>query len=544
MPKNLLLFFLLVILRPSNVTCQNSEPRQSKIDTMNWWKKDYAEDSLAGISWNKAIEFTISKNIPTKKPITIAIIDTDFDINHKAIYPLLSINEGEIAGNAIDDDKNGYVDDHNGWNFLGLKNKDSALAYVLMEETRILKEYDSVTFKKLRRKNKLPFSFKDVKSSYDSTIASLKGKIEPYKEIEPNYTFVIDTLKKLIKDDITLQSLVRYTPANDTILNYVQYAKYYFENDYPYDEFMEYLELKEKSLEICMNLNYDNRVLIEDKSDCIENLDYGNNSLGNNISILEHGTTVSGVIVQSVVHSINQEEVLLKKNLPMKLLPITFTGIGDFTDKDFFVAVKYAIDNGAHIINLSQGKPFSKNPKILKKAFDLAERKNVLIVLSSGNQGVNLDNTWRFPQSIPRLFNKEYSNLIIVGATSDKLGTNLIEEDSNYGENSVDIFAPGFEILTCTPNDQYDTRSGTSYATPIVSNVAALLWSLYPKLEPAEIKRIIMDSGTIYDGLVNLPLEKEDSESVSVLPFNKTSKSGKLVNAYNAIKLAGGFKEK
>jgi cell wall-associated protease len=540
MIKNTLRFVLWCL--PMFLYSQTSTFNQFKSDNYNWWKLNQNQDSLAGTDWNKAITYLHQKAKFPKQQIIIAVLDSDFDLNHKMLKPVMWSNKNEIKGNKIDDDKNGYIDDYSGWNFLGIKNKDSSLAYVLTEETRILRKIDRNSFNTLRKKNKIPFQYNDVRASYDSTLLSLERKIKYNKDIEANYTFVIDTLRKLIKGKISLKNLSNFIAANDTIKSYVDYAKYYYEANYPYDEFIKYVRFKELSLEICMNLNYDNRSLLQKAAHSKRNKKYGTHTFGKNTAILEHGTLVSGVIAYSMLDSVSLIHNNLNKNYPINIMPITFTGIGDFTDKDFYVSIKYAVDNGVHIINLSQGKAFSIQPKILKKALSYAEKKNILVVISAGNESQNLDKDWQFPQSIAKLYKKEFSNVLIVGATTKKYGEDLVDQDSNYGLNSIDIFAPGVDILTCSPNNQFTNREGTSFAAPIVANIAALLWSHYPNLKASQIRKIIMDSGTPFNGLVNVPYDDEkeinDENFKPKQLFQNLSKSGKIVNAYNALLMA------
>ena len=534
---------IVLCIIPLFLYSQTQKLNQYSTDKTSWWKQNQFKDSVASISWNSAIEYLVKKNEFPQGRVTVAVIDSEFDLNHRILKNVMWVNEDEIKDNNVDDDSNGYIDDYFGWNFLGIKKKDSALGYVLMEKTRILRTMDSISFKNIRKKNKIPFSYTEVRSSYDSTVDSLKADIKYYRDIEKSYTYVMDTLKKLISNKITLKNLSSFKTTNDTIKGYVDFAKYYYEDDYfPYEKFMEYLYFKEQGLKICMNLDYDNRILIEDQLYNIRDVNYGNNFFGKNISILEHGTSVSGVIAHSMLDSTSSKSKIFSNKFPTKIIPITFTGVGDFTDKDFYLAIKYAVNNGAKIINLSQAKDFSIQPKLLKKALSYAERKNVLIVLSAGNQALNLDKQFLFPHSIPRIFNKQYSNLIIVGANTKKIGENLVDGDTNYGLKSVDIFAPGIDILTCLPNGGYGEESGTSFAAPLVANVAALIWSHYPKLKACQIKDIILNSGSAYNGLVNVPynseIKSDEKKFIAKQPFQNLSKSGKILNAYNAIIMA------
>lgn len=541
MGKYILIF--ICFISPILLVGQEYNIESFKTDTISWWKLDKGQDSLAAISWNKGINHLYQNNNQPKKQITIAVLDTDFDLKHKMLSNLILLNNDEIKGNNIDDDKNGYVDDYVGWNFLGIKNRDSALAYVLMEETRILRKVDSGSFRSFKQKNNVPFEYIDVKSSFDSTVVELENRINPYKKIEINYTYVMDTLRKVIPEEISIASLSNFSVPNDTIMGYVNYAKYYYENDFPYTKFINYLKNMKLSLDICMNLDYDNRLLIQDNFNKLRDRPYGNSFFGKNISLLSHGSSVSGVIAHGILDSTEtKNEQSVKKNYPIKIMPLTITGIGDFTDKDFYLGFKYAVDNGANIINISQAKTFSINPKVLLKAFNLAEKKNVLVVVSAGNQAMNLDKNWKFPQSIPKLYKKVFSNVLIVGASSKKLNQNLLDEDSNYGLESVDIFAPGVDIPTILPYNKFTTKSGTSFAAPIATNVAALVWSHFPRLKASQIKKIIMDSGASYIGLVKVPCDDKDDSNCANTPVKQPlvnlSKSGKIINAMNALTIA------
>lgn len=516
---------------------QKLENTAFKKDTLNWWKFDKDYKGGGGVSWNKAVDYLSKSNQLPKKTIVVSLMDSEFAPNHESLKGMLWVNNKELPDNNLDDDGNGYIDDINGWNFLGIKNKDSVLDYILMEESRILRKYDEKILNKLYKKRKLPYNYNEVKSSYDTIVKSLKGKIKSTREIESDYTFVMDTLQKLIKDKITLEILSNYKATNDTIQGYVDYAKYYYENDYPYDELIAYLNFKQNSLDFCMNLEKDSRNLVGDNQNSLKDRFYGNNVFASKKSYLEHGSMVSGVIA-SAVKDLNDSSKIENHNYPLKIMPIIFTGIGNFTDKDFYAGIRYAVDNGAKIINISQGKTFSLQPKVLKKAISYADKKGVLIVVSAGNESKDLDKGYEFPQSVPKFFNKNFSNLIIVGASTNNWDQHLLEEDTNFGKSNVDIFAPGMNIKTISPNDGGIEVTGTSYAAPIVANIAALIWSHYPDFSAKKIKQILIESGTSYRGKVIIPQGDYVTDEPQLLNFNELSKSGKIVNAYQALLLA------
>ena len=126
----------------------------------------------------------------------------------------------------------------------------------------------------------------------------------------------------------------------------------------------------------------------------------------------------------------------------------------------------------------------------------------------------------------------EISNTFIkVGATGPRYGSSLVAGYSNYGKNTVDVFAPGSQIYSTYPKQSYEYAQGTSMASPLVAGVAALVFSQYPNLSAAQVKEILMKSGLAINKKVSL-------ENRDVVPFSKLSKSGKLINAYNALIMA------
>ena len=514
-------------------------------DSLNWWKLDSKINDIEGTGWNRALSYLNTKSIYPKKQITIAILDSSFDLDHEAFANLIWENTNEIKHNSIDDDNNGYVDDVNGWNFLGTQIDGSTLGYLLMEKTRILKDFNGKKFDSLALKNKLPFTYEDVKKSYDKTIKNLKEDIKIYGDIEPVYTDAINTLKEYFKEPITTESLERFK-TNDSILKKNIYiVKGLFDQGFPYKEFMNYYNDYLRRLKIIMNINYDNRSLIGDVKYDIKDTDYGSPYFNKvtDSAYHGHGTEVMGVIASSVL---NMSKLKKRNQSYIKLMPLIMSGYGDFLDKDFYLSVKYAVDNGANIIVMSQSKEFSITPKVLKKAFSYAKAKGVLMIMSAGNNAKNLDKNIRFPHTISKMYKKDFNNLIYVGASTQTNDKNLIDEDSNYGKESVDIFAPGLDIPTTFLNNQYNISSGTSFSAPIVANVAALVWAHYPKLSAKKIKSILMKSGTLFDTQVNIPSteDNEEGDSIPTAMFSELSKSGKVLNAYNALIMANGIYKK
>jgi cell wall-associated protease len=217
-------------------------------------------------------------------------------------------------------------------------------------------------------------------------------------------------------------------------------------------------------------------------------------------------------------------------------MPLSISASGDEYDKDIAMAIYYAVDNGAKIINMSFGKEFSLKQEWVSEAFKYAEKNNVLLVHGSGNNRFNVDENPYYPSDIDYLHDTKkelVSNFINVGSISKRTDSTMVSPFSDYGKQNVDLFAPGEEIYVAKPNNEYGYDSGTSLAAPMVSGTAALIWLYYPKLTVQEVKNIILESGGTIDKMVIKPGTKDE-----MVPFSELSKTGKILNTYNAMKMA------
>ena len=206
---------------------------------------------------------------------------------------------------------------------------------------------------------------------------------------------------------------------------------------------------------------------------------------------------------------------------------------GDEYDKDVALAIRYAVDNGASVINTSFGKYYSPHTSWVREAIAYAGSKNVLIVNAAGNDAQDLDVKDVFPNDALGVGPEVSDNFISIGAISPKYGSGIVSDFSNYGKVNVDLFAPGSDIYSAVPQNEYKKNSGTSMASPAVAGVAALIRSYYPNLTAAQVKQILMDSG--------LPIKTRvvvGGDTNNIKAFSELSKSGKIVNAYNALLLA------
>ncbi|CAA9198934.1 S8 family serine peptidase [Flavobacterium collinsii] len=522
-----------------------------------WYQKDYASDGVPGISLDKWYNQNKKKQ---KSPIIIAVIDTQIDINHEDLKGQLWRNVKEIPNNNLDDDHNGYIDDVNGWSFTGTKN-GGYVVWNNYEYVRIIREWGPMFHNKVENE----ISSKDLPNykEYLRARKKFESKQEYYKNWHRSlihnievYPLVKDTLKFFFpKEDYTyeqLDSLYKKYKTNDK--TYMQRRD---SNDKDLGALIDYmignLEVDEKTLEDIvdkrtqldsvllknLNVDYNERLLIGDNPSVLKK-GYGNNNISNNKAghrpIQDHCTKMAGIIGANRTNNIGVRGILQN----VKVMPLNVSPSGDENDKDIVMAIYYAVDNGAKIINMSLGKEFSMHKDWVFDALKYAEAHNVLIVHSAGNLAFDVDKNPEYPSDVAFDGTPEICrNFINVGSTTYKLNEYFVSDVSNYGKENVDLFAPGEEIYTTASGNSYKAASGTSMAAPMVSGTAALIWTYYPKLTAAEVKQIILDSGMAYDIEVIVP-GTEDKK----VPFSELSKSGKVLNVYNAMKLAEKISKK
>jgi subtilisin family serine protease len=252
---------------------------------------------------------------------------------------------------------------------------------------------------------------------------------------------------------------------------------------------------------------------------------YGNNDVIGSDS--HHGTHVSGSIAAVRDNNLGIKGVATN----VKIMAIRVVPNGDERDKDVANGIRYAVDNGAKIINMSFGKSYSPYKKVVDEAVRYAESKGVLLIHAAGNSNQDNDVEANFPNRTYKAQGQEFSNWLEIGASSFQKGINLPADFSNYGKKSVDFFAPGVDILSTTPDNTYDTYSGTSMAAPTVAGVAALVLSYEADLDPLALRSLLIDTSRRYPKLmVNLP-----GTETPVL-FSSLSKSGTIVDVLEAVK--------
>lgn len=535
MKQLVLLFVLIIILQYSNAQ-----------STQNWHWKDYSTDSVHGISLKKAYEFL--KTLPQKpSPIIVAVIDGGMDSAHQDIKKILWTNLKEIPNNQIDDDKNGYVDDIHGWNFLGGKDGRN-INQAASEKSRIYHRYKSQFEHKIIDTLNLTKKDKDHYFLWKQTEAEMEVSENDlanlqYIKLASNALkkMSVILLKEITDTNFTAEFLETYQPLGrvtlDTKMAYLRNLKILgIDRTTPYPEIVndleEYINEKEKSAVAKETTPIDIRAdIIKDQYFDVNDKYYGNNDItGPNA---RHGTHVGGLVASKPDSNWQvQDWYPLIKIMSIRAVPD-----GDEYDKDISIAIRYAVDNGAKIINMSFGKSFSPEQAWVDSAIRYAGQKGVLIVHSAGNEFYDLNLKSVYPNSYSPSFRDTAKNMITIGASSDAVINNsLLTSFSNYGNKVVDILSPGEKIYSTLPgNNKYGYLDGTSMSSPIVSHIAAMILSYFPTLTAVQVKEILRNSvWKPSNASISLPIPNRDTDK----SLADISSTGGIVNAYNALQLA------
>lgn len=493
----------------------------------DWWHLDPDKDQVPGISTFRAYEFLKGKNSQT---VLVAVIDSGIDIDHEDLKDIIWINEDEVAGNGLDDDNNGYIDDVHGWNFLGGKDGSNVKfdTYELTREYLRLQEKYKVMSVAQKQADAEWEYFQKIENEYDTTVKKMESQFAGFKGFYDQYKKAERLLQAYIeKEELSKEDLVTWDSPDPKISQARDIMLTAFDNgldSYYMEEGYEYFST---ALNYGYNLNYDPRALIGDNhSDPFEK-NYGNNNVKGDFAF--HGTHVAGIIAAARGNSLGIDGIADN----VKVMVLRAVPNGDERDKDVANAIIYAVDNGAKVINMSFGKRFSPNKDAVDQAVRYAESKGVLLIHASGNSAHNTEIVDHFPSRLLDQPRQEATNWLEVGAVSWKGHEQLAASFSNYGKTSVDIFAPGVDIHSTAPNQDYKDASGTSMAAPVATGVAALIMSYYPHLSAQEVKQIIMKSSKNFQSQeVKVPGKEE------IVTFGELSQTGGVVNAYEAVRLA------
>ena len=414
-----------------------------------------------GMYTEKAYKYLKKKKSQT---VVVGVIDSGVDIEHEDLKGQIWVNEDEIPNNGIDDDNNGYIDDVHGWNFLG-NAKGEHVNEARLEKTRILAQ---------------------LKDKYDGIDPNSIAQDEEYK------------LYLQVKEEVAADR-AQFEQYMDMIDQLPKEAQDYIRSQMDYN----------------LNVDFDDRSLIGDDPDDFTDTNYGNNDVEGPDAL--HGTHVSGIIGALRGNGLGGDGVAEN----VKIMSLRAVPNGDEFDKDIALAVRYAVDNGAMVINMSFGKAYSPHQKEVYEAFKYADSKGVLLIHAAGNDAKDIDVEPNYPTSMYSFQTEPLDHFVTIGASTKNKGEEMVASFSNYGAKGVDVFAPGFEIYNTIPQSEYRNLQGTSMAAPMVAGAAAMLKSYFPKLSMKEIKEVLYSTSVKYP--------KVDG-------FAEKSVTGGVINIYNAAK--------
>ncbi len=491
----------------------------SDVEKKNWGHLDLANDTIPGMSVDKAYRTLIGNK--KGKTVIVAVLDSGMDLKHEDLDDVLWVNKGERVGDGKDNDNNGYIDDIHGWNFLGDSYNEQ------LEATRIVKQKlgDAATQAKAKQQVDEKYAKAvQTKQSYEQFLQAVKNSHE-------------SLTKEFGKSDYTKKEVSALKPTTEAMQNTIGVAKqaYSYADDLP--SFMKLLTGGIKQFadqaNYNYNVNFDGRKIVGDNPYDIKDTDYGDGNPQSRSEDESHGTHVAGIIGAERNNGKGANGVANN----VEIMSIRAVPNGDEYDKDIALGIRYAVDNGAKVINASFGKSFSPNAEWVYDALKYAAAKDVLFIHAAGNDGANFDapNKPNFPNDAVNNGPEIADNVITVGALGPKYGSEMLATFSNYGKINVDVFAPGDDIYSSMPNNNYDFQGGTSMAAPGVAGVAALILSQYPSLSASQVKKIIMQSGLPIKAKVVL-----GGEAGKVATLEEISTSGRIVNAYNALIMAEG----
>jgi len=515
-------------------------------DAKFWHWKDLEKDGVHGVSLFKAQQLLLdSKLQPTT--IIVAVLDGGIDTAHLQIKPLLWNNPKEIPGNALDDDKNGYIDDVHGWNFLGNAAGEN-INKASDEKSRIYHRY-----KNEFKKENLDSTSWDINKKQTYKIwQQAATEIVFTDEDADNLSFIKMARNAVVKmglilnkemedSNFTTEQLENYQPIGkltaDTKISYLRTMQVLGidrTNGHHsiVEDLNEYIAGKEKSAVSIDTPPEDLRKLItKDQYELLNDQFYGNNNItGPNA---KHGTHVAGLVAGIV------DTIFNKNNFtnPIQIMGVRVVPDGDEYDKDVALGIRYAVNNGAKIINMSFGKSFSPEQPWVDSAIRYAASKDVLIIHSAGNESYDLNNKSVYPSPYSNVYKDKASNMITVGASSDPtIAASIVTDFSNYGNKIVDLLSPGKKIYSSLPNQNYGFLDGTSMSAPILSHIAAMVRAYFPKLSAAEVKSILLQScWKPNDENTLFPIALDQSKRL-----NEISAEGGIINA--ALTIQNAFK--
>lgn len=499
-------------------------------DVLNWYN-----GTGSGMQTEKAY-----KSLKKKKSTTVivAVIDSGIDIEHEDLKGKIWTNTKEIPGNGIDDDKNGYIDDVHGWNFLG-NAKGENQQYARLEKTRI--------YSKLRDKyekldpNDVAAADREEYEMYKKVRKEIREDREKYEQIVgqlDQLPMILQMVPGMVsnaigKTEYTKKDLLSWKPDNEQMVQIKQVALAMIDGELTEEVVKEQKEQLQGMLEYNLNAEYNDRQFIGDNPYDFNDVKYGNSDVEGPDAL--HGTHVGGIIGAIRGNNLGGDGVADN----VLLMSLRAVPDGDESDKDIALAIRYAVDNGAQVINMSFGKGYSPNQKEVYEAFKYADSKGVLLVHAAGNDNADVDKADNFPTSMYPFQTQKLDLFLTIGASTRFPKDKLAADFSNYGQTKVDVFAPGHDIYNSVPQSAYKKLNGTSMAAPMVAGVAALLKSYFPNLTMNEIKDVMLKSAKSYKGVKEIKPGTEEK-----VDFATLSVTGAVIDVNAAVKMCLALEKK
>lgn len=503
-------FVLTLLLVPAGLSAQFGD----------WYNLDYAQDSVMGVSANKALDYLEGR--ATLTPVLVAVIDDGVDIYHPDFEGRIWINKGETPDDGVDNDGNRFVDDVHGWNFLGNPDGEN-IEFETLELTRLLREmapsFEGKELGDFKGKEKKEFKrYESLMAVYNEDVQEAKEEFAQFSQLAALYSGAMAYAReKIDREDLSVQDLLNYTPDDEEerqVIDFLLMAEqqglrgYLDQGSAHFDKLLNYY----------YNFDFDPRPLVNEGDE----VPYGNPMVW--AANPDHGTHVAGIIAAVRGNDLGVDGIAPNA----VILPIRAVPGGDERDQDIAAAIRYAVDQGARIINMSFGKPYSPDEPLVREAIMYARSHDVLMIHAAGNDGSDNDQVANYPDGTLGK-RKPLDNWITVAASGPFAGEELLAEFSNYGKRKVDVLAPGVAIESLAPGGGVATNSGTSMAAPVVAGVAALVRGLNPELSAKEVKKILIRTAQM---MPDNPVVSEESSS----PLKKVVRTPGVVSAYEAVK--------
>lgn len=491
-------------------------------DVLNWY------NGSAGMNTTKAYKALKKK---TSTTVIVAIIDSGMDIEHEDLKGKIWTNTKEIAGNGIDDDNNGYIDDIHGWNFLGSPDGKNQ-QYTRLEKARI---YDNLVAKygNVDSQNVAAVDAKEYElfKKVSEDIAADKEKYGQIVAQLEQLPMILQMVPGMVsnaigKTDYTQKDLEKWKPDNEQMKQIKQVALAMASGELTEEVIQEQTKQIQGMLDYNLNTEFNDREFIGDNPDDFTDVRYGNNDVEGPDAL--HGTHVGGIVGSIRGNNLGGDGVAEN----VLLMSLRAVPDGDEADKDIALAIRYAVDNGAQVINMSFGKGYSPHQKEVFEALKYADSKGVLMVHAAGNSNMDIDKESNYPSPMYSFQTEKLDLFLTIGASTRFPKEKLAADFSNYGQTFVDVFAPGHDIYNAVPQSDYKKLNGTSMASPMVAGVAALLKSYFPQMSMNEIKDVMLKSAKSYKASKQYKPGTEE-----LVDFGTLSVTGGVIDVNAAVKM-------